>query len=113
MEQDVNVVEVEPTIEQVELAASKQLLIELTRIKNQVYASKTVINSVLIVQLKIMARALIAKYNSYGLLIGETVKLELSSYDRRANFRFVYSPKLAAYIKEVTSNLNIEQKESN
>lgn len=106
MEQNVTVEEVEPTIEEVEQAAAKQLLFEITKIKNQVYASKTVINSVLIVQLKIMARSLIAKYNSYNLFIGETIELQLSSYKQNANFRFVYSPKLAAYIKQAAANLN-------
>lgn len=93
-----NVSEVEPTIEEVEQAAAKQLLIELTKIKNQVYSSKTLINSMLIVQLKMLTRGLISKYNSYGLFLGETITLELSSRSAKANFRFVYSPKLAAYI---------------
>lgn len=98
--------EVEPTIEQVEQMAAKQLLLELTKIKNQVYASKTIVNSVLIVQLKIMARSLIAKYNSYNMFIGETIELQLSSYKSNANFRFVYSPKLGEYIKNATASLN-------
>ena len=103
--------EVEPTVEQLEEMAAKQLLLELTRIKNQVYNSKTVMNSVLVTQLQQLARGLTTKYNTFGLFKGETIKVKLSNYGKRANFRFVYSPRLNTLMTAALASVNLEQSE--
>lgn len=102
---NIEFVEVEPTQEEVELQAVKQVLIELRMIKKRIYDSKTVINSMLIVQLKQILRGLIKKYNDYGLLIGENITLRLSDHSKHTSIDFVYSQRLKMLVDRVIQEL--------
>jgi hypothetical protein len=93
------------TLEEVELQAAKQLLLELKTIKKNVYDSKTLINSILIIQLKQLLRGLIHKYNDYGLFIGENITLKLSNRSKHANIDFVYTQKLNILLGKVVEEL--------
>ena len=89
------------TLEEVELQAAKQLLLELKMIKKNVYESNAIINSMLIVQIKQLLRGLVRKYNDYGLFIGENITLKLSNRSKYANINFVYSQKLNVLLSKV------------
>jgi hypothetical protein len=92
--------EVEPSLDELEIQAVKQLLIELKTIKKIIYDSGTLINGVLIIQIKGILKALMRKYNEYGLLVGENVTLKLSDYSKHASIDFVYSQRLLQLIAE-------------
>lgn len=92
-------------MEQLELAAAQQLLLELKMIKKRIYESNTLINSVLIVQVKAILRSLIRKYNDYGFFQGENITLKLSNRSKYANLDFVYSQKLHLLFDKIVANL--------
>lgn len=81
--------------------AAKQLRAELAMIKSRIYASGTVMNSILIMQLKMIIRGLIKKYNDAGLLQGENITLVLKGRGRQAGFAFAYSQRLQYLIQSV------------
>lgn len=97
--------EEEPTLEEVEKQAVKQLLLELNMIKNKVRDSGTVMNSMLVVQIKQLLRGLMSKYQTFGLLQGENVELKLNGLSKHATFDFKYTPRLNELISEVLSSL--------
>lgn len=104
----VEAMEIEITLDDLELQAAKQLLVELKMIKKRIYDSGTLINGILVIQIKGVLKGLIYKYNSYGLLMGENITLSLSSYSKHANMDFVYSPKLQQLMQLVVSD-NLER----
>ena len=81
--------------------AAKQLRAELSMIKGRVLSSGTLMNSILVTQLKMVLRGLIKKYNEAGLLLGENVTLVLNGHGRHSGFRFAYSQGLQILIEEV------------
>lgn len=91
-----------------EYEAAKQLLAELLMIKRRIYDSKTLVSSVLIVQIKQVLRGLIRKYNDAGLLVGENITLVLSDKTKYANIRFGYSQHLQFLISLVETNMKAE-----
>ncbi len=94
----------EPTPEELELMAAKQLLVELHMIKRRIQTSGTVLNGMLIVQVKFLLNGLIKKYNDVGLLIGEKVELKLARAGKSRSTEemfYQYSPKLQALVNEV------------
>ena len=101
----IEVEEREPTQEELELMAAKQLLMELTMIKRRVYESGTLINGVLVVQIKGIVAGLMKKYNEVGMLQGETVTTKLSDYGKHASIYFKYSPRLEQLMKQVADSL--------
>lgn len=105
IEESVEIEEVEPTLEEVEKQAAKQLLIELKMIKQKIYDSGTVMNSMLVVQIKQLLRGLMSKYNAVGLLIGESVQLKMAGHGKYASFMFVYTPRLDALFAEIVKEL--------
>jgi len=95
----------EPTIEEVERQAVKQLILELNMIRSRVRDSGTVMNSMLVVQIKQLLRGLMSKYQTFGLLQGENVELKLNGLSKHATFDFKYTPRLNELINEVLSSL--------
>lgn len=93
--------------------AAKQLLMELTNIKNNINNSRTKITSVLVVQLKQILRGLIKKYNQAGLLEGEFVTLRLSDRTAYAQVGFVYSQGLQSLVERIKASLKEEQELTN
>lgn len=91
--------------------AAKQLMIELMMIKKRIYESGTLVNSVLIVQIKQILRGLMRKYNDAGMLVGENVTLVLSDKTERASIRFAYSPGLQMLVRQVEENLKGDKTE--
>lgn len=102
---DESVEEVEPTLEEVEKQAAKQLLLELKMIKKKIYDSNTVMNSMLVVQIKQILRGLMSKYNGVDLLLGEHVTLKMRGHGKYASFDFVYTPRLSAMFAEIVKEL--------
>lgn len=102
---NIEITEVEPTQEEVELQAAKQLMLELQMIKKRIYDSRTLINSMLIVQVKQLLRGLISKYNAVGLFEGENITLRLSNRSKHANIGFVFSPKLHLLMDRIVAEL--------
>ena len=102
---NIEIEEREPTQEELDLMAAKQLLMELSMIKRRIYESGTVINCVLVVQVKGIVASLMRKYNEVGMLQGESITVKLSDYGKHANFIFKYSPKLQALMKQVAETL--------
>lgn len=101
----IQIEEVEPTQEEIELQAAKQLLLELKMIKKRIYDSGTLVNSMLIVQIKQVLRGLISKYNNVGLFEGEFITLKLSNRTKHANIDFVYSQRLQYLMSKVVDTL--------
>jgi hypothetical protein len=101
----IDIEEVEPTLEEVEKQAAKQLLLELKMIKQKIYDSGTVMNSMLVVQIKQLLRGLVTKYNNIGLLIGENVSMKMNGHGKYASFSFLYTPRLDALFAEIVSEL--------
>ncbi len=105
MENAVNIEEYEPSQEELDLMAAKQLLLELKMIKNRIYTSNTLVNSMLIVQIKMILKGLMTKYNEAGMLKGEFVTLKLSNRSKHANIDFVYSQNLRILMSKVVEAL--------
>lgn len=84
--------------------AAKQLRMELSMIKGRVLSSNTFMNSILVTQLTMVLRGLIAKYNNAGLLKGENVTLVLNGHGRYAGFRFAYSQGLHVMMKKIEAD---------
>lgn len=99
---EVTIEEREPTQEELDYAAAKQLMVELGMIKRRIYDSGTLINGVLIVQVKGMIASLMRKYNEVGMLQGESVTLKMSDYSKHASLTFKYSPKLDVLMAQIS-----------
>lgn len=102
----VEVEEREPTPEELELMAAKQLLIELHMIKRRIQTSGTILNGVLVVQVKFLLNGLIKKYNNSGLLLGEKVELKLAQGGKSrstSEMWYKYTPKLQNLVNEVVA----------
>jgi hypothetical protein len=110
---EVTMEEREPTAEELDLMAAKQLLMELTMIKKRIYESGTLINGVLVIQVKGIVASLMRKYNEAGMLVGEVVTTKLSDYSKHASVFFQYSPRLKALMKQVVEQLDQVQKKAN
>lgn len=109
----VNIEEVEPTLEELEYSAAKQLSIELRMIQRRIFESGTLMNGVLIVQIKGVLASLIKKYNEFGLLGGENVKLKLSQHGRMGQIYFEYTPRLNKLMDQVIQDAQKQMKEEN
>lgn len=107
---DTSVEDLEPTQADLEVMAVKQLMMELNMIKRRVYESKTLMNSVLIVQIRGVLNGLIRKYNEASLFLGETIDIKLSDYGKHASIIYVYSPVLGLLIKSVVQEISKQQK---
>jgi hypothetical protein len=91
-----------------QLNAAKQLRVELAMIKNRIESSGTLMNSVLIVQLKQIIRGLVKKYQDAGLLIDQNVTLVLSDKTRYARIRFAYSQGLQIMMTQIEDQVKAE-----
>ena len=108
----INIDEYEPTLEELEFMAAKQLLLELKMIKKRIYDSGTVMNSMLVVQIKQILRGLMTKYQGFGMFIGETIELKLNGRGKFASFNFVYSKKLDELFAKVVADIQKQEVEA-
>lgn len=108
---EVKIEEQEPTQEELELMAAKQLLMELQLIKKKIYDSKTLMNGMLIMQVKFLLNGLIKKYNAVGLLAGENVSLKMGGRGKFASMFFEYTPGLKVLMEKVVATLPPPQQE--
>lgn len=104
--------EVEPTLEELEFLAAKQLAVELAMLRNRIYKSNTLMNSVLIVQIKQILRGFIRKYNEFGFFKGETLQLDLRGRrrDKFANFSFTASTRLKLLLDQARKPEEVQPK---
>lgn len=103
-EVELKIDEVEPTQEQLEKAAAKQLMAELFMIQRRIYGIK--MNSMLIVQCKQLARGLISKYRSVGLFENDDV--EVKYIKKFGQIEFVPSPRLKELFNQISDELAAE-----
>lgn len=94
----------EPTQPELDLMAAKQLLTELTMIKKRIYQSGTLMNGVLVVQIKGVIGGLMRKYHEAGVLLGENTVLKMQGYDSRASFSYIYTPYLKTLMEKATQD---------
>jgi hypothetical protein len=103
--ESIDIEEFEPTLEELELQAAKQLLLELKMIKKRIYDSGTVMNSMLVVQIKQLLRGLMSKYQGFDLFKGENITLKLKGHGKFASFDFVYTDRLNQLFAQVVTEL--------
>jgi hypothetical protein len=102
---EMTVEEREPTPEELQLMAAKQLLIELQMIKRRIYESGTLMNGMLIMQVKFLLNGLMKKYHDAGVLLGENVALKMGGRGKHASMFFEYTPGLKTLIQQVVDAL--------
>jgi len=108
---EVTIEEREPTQDELNLMAAKQLLTEILMIKRRIQESKTLLNGMLIAQVRFVMNGLIKKYNNVGLLLGETVELKLTGYKPTDTIYLKYSSGLQELFDQVVAIENQNQKE--
>jgi hypothetical protein len=108
---EVTIEEREPTAQELNLMAAKQLLTEILMIKRRIQESKTLLNGMLIAQVRFVLNGLIKKYNNVGLLLGETVELKLTGYKPNDTIYFNYSSGLKELFDQVVDQETKKQEE--
>lgn len=98
---DVTMEEREPTQEELEIMAAKQLMIELQMIKRRIQESGTLLNGMLIMQVKFLLNGLMKKYHNLDLLKDEQVELKLTGRRINDTIQFKYSSGLQKLIDKV------------
>lgn len=100
-ETDLKVEVQEPTPEQIEKAAAKQLLAELFMIQRRILG--ITMNSMLLVQLRHLSRGLMTKYRNIDIFLNEDVEVK---FIRRLNrVEFVPTPRLKELFTQISDEL--------
>lgn len=76
--------EVEPTQEEIELQAARQLLNELFMIKRRIYG--VAMNGVLLIQVKQLVRGLVRKYQEVGLFKDDNIEVKFIPKQNAVDF---------------------------
>ena len=104
-----NIEEAEPTLEELEKMAAKQLLSELFMVQRRIYG--IAMNSMLLVQLKQITRGLVSKYHTAGLFIDENIDVK---FLRQQNtVELVPTPRLKAMFDIIAEDAIKESIEQN
>ncbi len=104
-----NIEEAEPTLEELEKMAAKQLLSELFMVQRRIYG--IAMNSMLLVQLKQITRGLVSKYHKAGLFIDENIDVK---FLRQQNtVELVPTPRLKAMFDIIAEDAIKESIEQN
>lgn len=92
---------VEPTLEEVEKQAARQLLNEMFMIKRRIYGIP--MNGVLLIQVKQLVRGLMRKYQEFELFTGEDI--EVKFFPKRNAVEFFPTAKLQVLFDTVVNEV--------
>lgn len=97
-------VEVEPTFEELEKMAAKQLMAELLMLRKQMMGIQ--MNGMMLVQCRAVVRGLITKYRNIGVFQEDDIKVEFLRKQNRVEF--VPSPYLEKLFNAISTELAAE-----
>lgn len=100
--------EQEPTQEQIEREAAKQLMAELFMIQRKIFG--ITMNSMLLVQVKQLTRGLMTKYRNIGVFQNDNVEVKLNG--RRDTVEFVPTTRLKDLFNQISEELAREAAEN-